>query len=100
MTDDTLESVPSFDLHWPAPAMATLAKLAAEIGRAREKFPRNRFLLAALAEEMGELAQAMLQKQPRDEIVREAIQVACVAIRIAEEGDASFNDITDDEAKP
>lgn len=32
----------------------------------------------------------MLQGRPRDEIEREAIQVACVAVRIIEEGDETF----------
>ena len=40
--------------------------------------------------EVGELAQALLQDKPRAEIVKEAIQVACVAIRVAEEGDSDF----------
>lgn len=69
-----------------------------EVERARTKFPGNRYLLAALMEEVGELSQAMLQKKSVTEIVREAIQVACVAIRIAEEGDATFDDIADHEA--
>lgn len=78
----------------------TIDALQAEIVKARLKFPGNRFLLAALTEEVGELAKALLQKKGEDVIVREAIQVACVALRIVEEGDGSFNDITDDEAKP
>ena len=74
--------------------------LDAEVMLARRKFPGNRFLLAALLEECGELAKAMLQKKPRDVIEREAIQVACVALRICEELDASFADITAAESKP
>ena len=76
----------------------TIDAVQAEVARARAKFPANRFLLAALLEEAGELAQAMLQKKSRAEIVKEAIQVACVAIRIAEEGDGTFDDLTDEEA--
>lgn len=78
----------------------TLAAIDAEVMRARSKFPGNRFLLAALTEEVGELAQAMLQDKSRDEIRKEAVQVACVAIRIIEEGDASFADLKPHEAKP
>lgn len=78
----------------------TIAAIVAELKRARAKFPGNRFLLAALTEEVGELAQALLQRKSKEEILREAVQVACVAIRIAEEGDGSFADITDAEALP
>lgn len=74
------------------PEALTEAAIRAEVLAARTKFPGNKHLLAALTEEVGELAQAILQDQPRDLIVREAIQVACVAIRIAEEGDAAFDD--------
>lgn len=59
-----------------------------EINRARAKFPTNEHLMIALVEEVGELAQALLQQKPDREIYAEAIQVACVAMRIAEEGDS------------
>lgn len=81
------------------PEPLTMSAVGAEVLKARLKFPGNRHLLAALTEEVGELAQAMLQGKPRDEIEKEAIQVACVAIRIIEEGDASFANITDEERK-
>ena len=77
----------------------TIDDLRNESAGARAKFPGNRFLLAALTEEVGELAKAMLQKRPAAEIEREALQVACVAVRILEEGDATFADVTDAEAK-
>jgi hypothetical protein len=70
-----------------------------EIARARQKFPGNRFLLAALQEEVGELARELLQKKGPGRIIAEAIQVAGLAIRIAEEGDAIFALLTDEEAK-
>ena len=73
-----------------APKHETLDLIAEEVLRARTKFPGNEHLLAALTEEVGELAQAMLQAKPRGEQVKEAVQVACVAVRIIEEGDASF----------
>lgn len=79
--------------------VSTFSDIAAEVARARGKFPGNRFLLAALAEEVGELAKAYLQKQGTAAIRKEAIQVACLAIRIIEEGDASFSDVTDAESK-
>lgn len=73
------------------PYEATMGAITAEVMKARTKFPGNKHLLAALTEEVGELAQAMLQNKPRDEIRKEAVQVACVAIRIVEEGDAAFD---------
>lgn len=78
----------------------TFNLIRAEMHRARAKFPSNRFLLAALQEEAGELASALLQKEGRERVVREAIQVAVVAIRIAEEGDRVFDSITPEEALP
>jgi hypothetical protein len=82
------------------PAAATVADLCAEVERARRKFPGNRHLLAALVEEVGELAQAYLQRSSPSDIRKEAIQIACVAIRIVEEGDSEFSAVTDAEAKP
>ncbi len=81
------------------PSQLTLDAISAEVIRARQKFPGKRFLLAALMEEVGELSRAYLQKKDKDEIEIEAIQVACLAIRIIEEGDAAFDDITDVEAQ-
>ena len=75
------------------------AELDDEVNGARKKFPGNRFLLAALTEELGELAQAYLQKQGRKRVRKEALQVACVAMRIYEEGDSAFDDITSEESK-
>lgn len=56
--------------------------------------------VAALTEEVGEPAQALLQRQGDARVCNEALQVACVALRIAEEGDALFDGLTDVEAKP
>jgi hypothetical protein len=81
------------------PESLTLDAVGAEVLRARAKFPGNRNMLAALTEEVGELATALLQGKPRDEIEREAIQVAAMAVRIIEEGDASFSALTEDEKK-
>jgi len=86
------------------PDELTLTAIAAEVVRARTKFPSNAVLLAALMEEVGELANALLEhrfaviagKKPaelddfRAEIQKEAIQVAAVAVRILEDGDSSF----------
>lgn len=78
----------------------TLDAINAECMKARLKFPGNNLLLAALMEEVGELARALLQRKPKDEVEREAIQVCAVAVRIIEEGDATFANVTDAEALP
>ena len=62
-----------------------------EVIRARNKFPHSKHLLAALTEEVGELAQALLQSGNSERSKEEAIQVACVALRIIEEGDREFD---------
>lgn len=80
------------------PLGSTHAALTGEVTRARRKFPGSRFMLAALMEEVGELAQAIIQKQPAENIRKEALQVACCAVRMLEEGDSSFDTITDAEA--
>lgn len=67
----------------------TFTLISAELERARNKFPGAADLTVALMEECGELAQATL-KNDRENIIKEAIQVAVVAIRIIEEGDATF----------
>lgn len=65
-----------------------------ELKRARFKFPSAVLSMAALTEEVGELAQALLKwragEQSWDAVVGEAIQVAAMAQRVAVEGDASF----------
>lgn len=67
----------------------TVIKLSREIEHSRAKFPGNEHKLAALMEEVGELANALLEGRPRS-VQAEALQVACVAIRIFEEGDSDF----------
>lgn len=89
------ELVPEGQLH-----ALTLEALQREVRACRTKFPGNRFMLAALTEEVGELARALLQRAPREKVINEAIQVATIALRIAEEGDVIFDSITDAEAKP
>lgn len=46
-------------------------------------------MMAALTEEVGELAKALLS-EPWERVVAEAVQVAAMAIRVAEEGDSTF----------
>jgi hypothetical protein len=77
---------------------AILTDIEEEIDRARAKYPSNEFMLDALHEEGGELAQAMIDYSRSEsgskaktvkDIYMEAIQTAAVAIRILEEGDAA-----------
>lgn len=83
----------------------TMGLIEAEVARARAKFPAGRHLMVALTEEVGELAEALLKTEEegdlsshrvntdvsrRARVREEAVQVACVAIRIIEEGDADF----------
>lgn len=71
-----------------------LNDLADELGRARRKFPACDHTYAALLEELGELANALLEHQyghaPARNVRAEALQVACMAVRIGTEGDASY----------
>lgn len=73
-----------------------------ELGRARSKFPKTRHVMNALTEEVGELAQALLDQEYKSgenmfkdvglnsKVRKEAIQVAAMAIRLLEEGDTTF----------
>lgn len=74
----------------PASVNSFLADVAQEIIRARSLHPGNAHLLAALVEEVGELSKAMMENQGQKRINDEALHVACVACRIALEGDSDF----------
>ena len=79
------------------PNALTMAEIAVEVATARQKFPSRRHLCVALMKEVGELAKVLLESDKEErlagwEAVRsEAKQVACVAIRIMEEGDSGFS---------
>lgn len=81
------------------PGNATIGDVVEEVMRARTKWPGRRHLLAALMEEVGELARAMLDNEGRERVRAEAIQVACVAVRIAEEGEETFDEWDPDLAR-
>ncbi|HET6330576.1 MAG TPA: hypothetical protein VFF76_07295 [Holophagaceae bacterium] len=76
---------------------STLIALSAELAAARAKFPDPSFLTLALAEESGEAVKAALdfrqgKTESPDDLRRECIQAAAMAIRLLEEGDpALFN---------
>lgn len=75
----------------------TLSAVRDEAMRAPQKFPANNHRLAALMEEVGELAEALLIAESENHVLdyledvrHEAIQVAAMAVRIIEEGDHDF----------
>ena len=60
-----------------------------ELQRARAKFPGDNCTLAALMEEVGELAKATFSERSIS-VYAEAVQVATMAARMATEGDSCF----------
>lgn len=76
---------------------AFLRSIGHEYDRAMNLFPGSEHNMNALTEEVGELAQALLQLQyepkkgkTKEDVVKEAIQVAAVAMKIALQGDKTF----------
>ena len=84
---------------YPELSPQTWGELNAEVFSARMKFPNNSFLLTALMEEVGELARAYLQGQGEQRVKAEALQVACVALRIYEESDPIYKAMTKEQQK-
>lgn len=73
------------------PTACFMADVAAELKRARAKFPGDRIMTIALAEEFGELAKAMLDESGA-RVWKEAVQTAVMAARVAIDGDSSVDD--------
>lgn len=89
---------PDFKVDFALPG--TIRRINNELARARAKFPHNTHLTHALTEELGELAKAQMQGRPQTEIDAEAIQVAALAIRIIEETDADFENLSEETKQP
>lgn len=90
LADQTLDDVLRTMRAWMLPHLfPRFTGLIREMRRAREIHPGNAHLLAALTEEVGEVARAFLEGD-HEHAKKEAIQVACVAMRIAIEGDGDF----------
>lgn len=70
--------------------MKILKELESEIAKARANFPGPEKRYAALVEEFSEVAHAVCEDLPFDRVRSECIQLACTAIRFAEEGDPAF----------
>ena len=68
-----------------------LAEVRAELIRARAKFPGDRIMTIALAEEFGELCKAVLDESAAN-VRKEAVQTAVMAARVALDGDGSVRD--------
>ena len=59
-----------------------------EIKKARAKFPHNDVQMIALVEEVGELAKALMDES-NENVWKEAVQVATMALRVAVDKDMS-----------
>lgn len=80
---------------WTSPDGLVIKMITDELKSGRRASPGKTHMLAALLEEVGELAQAMIQHDRGQgtsvhEVLREAVQVASMAIRLAVEGDDNF----------
>lgn len=84
------ESLPSFGHNSAAPEIRLSLEILDELHRARTKFPGDNVTTLALVEEVGELAQATFEKS-RAEVRKEAIQVACMAMRVILDGDQTLD---------
>lgn len=67
-----------------------LAEIILELRRARAKFPGPDCTFAALSEEVGEVAKALME-EPRANVRKESVQVAVMAMRIILDGDVTFD---------
>lgn len=74
-----------------ARADAFLSEVRAELIRARAKFPGDRIMTLALAEEFGEMCKAVLD-EPAANVRKEAVQTAAMAARVVLDGDGSVNE--------
>ena len=63
-----------------------------ELVHSRKKFPDPAGVMAALCEETGEVAKAMLSESDR-RVYAECVQVAATALRIAIEGDPTLREL-------
>ncbi|WP_337056333.1 DUF4406 domain-containing protein [Pseudomonas sp. USHLN015] len=72
----------------PNPVEAFLDEVRAELKRARSKFPGDRLMTLALAEEFGELCKAVLDESAEN-VRKEAVQTAVMCCRVVLDGDGS-----------
>ena len=72
------------------PEQTLLDEVLSELARARAKFPGDNVTTLALMEEVGELAKATFSES-REAVRKEAVQVACMAMRVVLDGDATLD---------
>jgi len=79
----------------PLPQIELLKEISAffddvqlEHAHAVTKYPAPNKNLAALVEEVGEVARALLENKPREQLYNECVQVATMAVRIAMEAES------------
>lgn len=81
-------------LYGPNAICTTVASILEEVRRARGMFAVGENNFAALIEEVGELANALIEhkagKASEEAVFKEAVQVAAMAIRVIEEGSPEF----------
>lgn len=63
-----------------------LAAVADELHRARAKHPGDNAIMTVLTEEVGEVAEALMDESA-DRVRQEAVQVAAMAMRLVLDGD-------------
>ena len=68
-----------------------IEEVRAELTRARAKFPGDRLMCLALAEEFGELCKAVLDEKAEN-VRKEAVQTAVMCARVVLDGDGSVTD--------
>lgn len=85
---DTYERAASRDALSDPAVEAFLSEVRAELMRARTKFPGDRIMGLALAEEFGELCKAMLDESAEN-VRKEAVQTAVMCARVVLDGDGS-----------
>jgi len=67
-----------------------------ELVAARDAFPGDTHMLAALVERVGEVSRGLMEHDrglgtTTQQVLREAVQVAAMAVRLATEGDSNFS---------
>jgi hypothetical protein len=100
MADDYLDIHPKDGRPWIAspPFSDKIGKvevdlsqeILSELIKARAKFPGKNVTFAALVEEVGELATATFEES-RENVRKEAVQVAVMAMRMVLDGDHTFD---------
>lgn len=73
------------------PVETFLDQVREELIHARSKFPGDRIMTLAMAEEFGELVKAVLDEHS-SAVRKEAVQTAAMAARVVLDGDASVNE--------